>query len=157
MAEFWKDTIDHLESLHNQAQEVLAGLSQEALDWKPVEGANSLAALIVHLCGAERYWLGAVAAQETIQRDRAAEFLVEGLDAERLSARLSAATSYAWQTLWKLREANLVEERISPRDGRIASLGWVLEYTLAHTALHLGQMQMTRQIWFERDPSLRSG
>ena len=147
MAEFWKDTIDHLESLHNQAQEVLAGLSQEAMGWKPVEEANSLAVLVVHLCGAERYWLGAVAAQETIQRDRASEFLVEGLDAERLSARLSAATSFAWQALWKLREASLEEERTSPRDSKTASLGWVLEYTLAHTALHLGQMQLTRQLW----------
>jgi len=150
MEEFWKDTIHQFESLHAQVQEVLAGLSQEALDWNPVEGANSLAALVVHLCGAERYWLGAVAAQETIQRDRASEFMVEGLDAERLSARLSAATSYAWQALWKLREAGLDEARTSPRDGRAFSLGWVLEYSLGHTALHLGQMQLTRQMWESR-------
>ncbi len=151
MAEFWKDTIHNLESLHEQAQAVLEGLSQEALEWKPVESANSLAVLAAHICGAERYWLGAVAGQEEIVRDRPAEFKTGGLDAERLAARLSAATSYAWQVLWKLREASLDEERVSPRDGKAFNLGWVLVYVTAHTALHVGQMQLTRDLWIAKD------
>ncbi len=151
MTEFWKDTIHNLASLHTQAQAVLEGLDQQALDWKPVENANSLAVLTAHLSGAERYWLGAVAGQEEIRREREAEFRMEGLDAERLAARLSAATSYAWQVLWKLREASLDEERVSPRDGKIFSLGWVLVYVTAHTALHVGQMQLTRDLWIAKD------
>jgi len=153
MENFWKDTINNLEGLHTQAQSVLAGLSQEALDWKPQDGANSLVALVIHLCGAERYWLGAVAGQAEIVRDRHAEFLAASLDEERLAARLSAATSYAWQVLWKLRAANLSEPRLSPRDGKTFTLGWVLLYAVSHTALHLGQMQLTKDLWIAKNPN----
>jgi len=49
---------------------------------------NSICALVVHLTGAERYWIGDVVARESSERDRAAEFRVHGLAKAALKQRL---------------------------------------------------------------------
>ncbi len=38
-------------------------------------------------------------------------------------------------------------KRTDPRDGREYTVAWALFHALEHTALHLGQMQLTRQLW----------
>ncbi len=58
---------------HKRWREVVTGLDAEALNWKPGEDTNSLAALVAHTCDAERF-LMATALGITIDRDREAKF-----------------------------------------------------------------------------------
>jgi hypothetical protein len=111
---------------------------------------NSLCVLIVHTAGSERYWIGDVACQDPSDRDRGAEFEIQGLAADQLAERLDQGLVYASKAAENIRLTNLQEIRISPRDNREYSAGWALAHALEHTALHLGHAQLTRQLWMQQ-------
>jgi uncharacterized damage-inducible protein DinB len=150
METVFMDYADRLEELHEQALHAIESLPQGALDWKPGPDMNSFCVLIVHLTGAERYWIGDVAGGEPSGRIREQEFQVVALDADTLEVRLSDSLSYAQGRLEKLTLQDLERECTSPRDGRKFTIGWALMHALEHTALHVGQLQILRQWWEQR-------
>jgi len=141
---------EYLQYLHEGIFLAFHDLPQEALDWLPGPEMNSLAVNVMHTAGAQRYWIGEVVGGDPAHRDRAAEFMTQGLPAPALQARLEAALSHTAQTLEKLRPENLGGLRLSPRDGRRVSVNWCLSHAIGHTALHLGHMQIIRQLWDQR-------
>jgi diamine N-acetyltransferase len=147
MQPFFGNLYDRLHKLHQDIAQVLQGLPQDALDWTPATDMNSLAVLVVHTAGAERYWIGDVAGQRPSKRDREAEFQTVGLDAAALLGRLDEAEACAQEVLETLTLADLEAQRTSPRDGRPYTVGWALAHALEHTGLHLGHMQIGRQLW----------
>jgi uncharacterized damage-inducible protein DinB len=153
MHKYFADYLACLTALHMDIERAIDGLPQETLDWKPGVDMNTIDVLVVHLAGAERYWIGDVAGQEPSGRDRAAEFQSGGLDASELRLRLSAVLENAQGVLDRLALEDLAATRISPRDGREFTAGWALAHALEHTALHLGHIQITRQ-WWEQKRSL---
>ena len=147
MEQFFTDYLERLQSLHDDMKKTLKELPQTALDWVPGPGMNSLCVLVVHATGAERYWIGDVACQDPSERNREAEFEVQGIDAEKLAERLDQSLVYVRSAAENLKLTNLQEIRISPRDDGKFTTGWALAHALEHTALHLGHAQVTRQFW----------
>lgn len=154
---FFQDYLERLQALHHEIAEAIAGLPQAALDWTPAPQANSIAVLVVHLVGAERYWMGDVGLGQPSGRDRAAEFLVAGISSAELVARLESASSYARTALQGLQVADLAAQRVSPRDGQGLTAGWALLHALEHSAIHLGHIQLTRQLWESAFPAGDAG
>jgi uncharacterized damage-inducible protein DinB len=150
MLSILEDYLERLQALHADIERALEGLPPAALDWAPGPDMNSLGVLVVHVAGAERYWIGDVADQDPSGRDREAEFRVRGLDAAALKARLGDALAHSRAVLEGLTWSDLESSRVSPRDGREFTVAWCLNHALEHTALHLGQMQLTRQLWEQR-------
>ena len=74
MQSFYADYLNNLEELHEEILHTISGLPQDAFDWTPFPGGNSLSVLIVHLTGAERYWFSDVVAGVPSGRDRESEF-----------------------------------------------------------------------------------
>jgi uncharacterized damage-inducible protein DinB len=107
---------------------------------------NSISVLITHLTGAERYWIGDVAAQESSHRDRDAEFKVYDVDRDFLKQRMSDNLDYARSALKNFTVEDLQAKRTT-KDGETFSVAWALLHALEHTTLHLGQIQLTRQLW----------
>jgi uncharacterized damage-inducible protein DinB len=147
MQPFFEDYLAHLAELHSAIQRAIEGLPSAALDWSPGPELNSLAALIVHLAGAERFWIGDVAMGESSNRNRPAEFQVHSLEASELIGLVAASLDYARGALERLALADLAAPRTSPRDGRAVTVAWALFHALKHTALHLGHIEITRQLW----------
>ncbi|HSL42237.1 MAG TPA: DinB family protein [Anaerolineales bacterium] len=147
MQTFFTDYINLLQERHNEILEVLEGLPSAALDWSPGPDMNSISVLIFHLTGAERYWIGDVAAQDPKERDRDAEFRVHAVEIDMLKKRLTDNLEYAWSTLEKFTIQDLEATRVSTRDGHTFTVAWALLHALEHTTLHLGQIQLTRQLW----------
>jgi uncharacterized damage-inducible protein DinB len=147
MQPFATDFLKILEVQHTEMERSMDGLSQAALDWSPGPDMNSIAVLVAHVVGAERYWLGEVIAREPSYRDRPAEFQTSGLTAGELKERLKAATAYARRVLEPLTLEDLETTRIVPRDGSERGVAWCLPYILSHTATHVGHVQVTRQLW----------
>ena len=147
---FYQEYLERLQDLHAGIQKELADLPVEALDWVPAEGMNSLSVLVVHLTGSERYWIGDVVMGESSDRDRDAEFRASGLDVGALNQRLDDAFNYARAALERLDLADLDRQCLSPRSGKHFSASWALLHALEHTAIHLGHIQLTRQLWNER-------
>ena len=147
MQTFFTDYTKLLEQRHNEILEAIEGLSPAALDWSPGADMNSISVLVFHLTGAERYWIGDVAAQDPKERDRDAEFRIRGVEIDVLKKRLADNLAYAQQALSNFSSQDLEAERISGRDGRRFTVAWALLHALEHTTLHLGQIQLTRQLW----------
>lgn len=153
MEPIFQDYLERLIDLHRGILDTIEGLSPEALDWTPLQKTsgdmNSINVLVVHLCGAERYWIGDVACGDISGRVRAEEFQVSGMNANFLTEKINAATEYAQMALEKLTIDDLAKDGTSPRDGRNYTVGWALLHALEHTAIHLGHIQITRQMWDE--------
>jgi uncharacterized damage-inducible protein DinB len=150
MQPFFSDYLNNLQEFHDEIRTVIKGLPPDALDWTPGPEINSLNVLVTHLTGAERYWIGDVIAGEPSVRDREAEFRVQGASEQELIMRLSQNEAFILKTLAPLTLQDLEAERTSPRNGRSVTVGWALCHVLKHTALHLGHMQITRQVWEQR-------
>jgi uncharacterized damage-inducible protein DinB len=151
MNAFYEAYLERLEWLHAEIKQSVQGLPQEALDWSPGKEMNSMAVLVTHLAGAERYWIGDVAAGEPSGRDREAEFRVRGLPRSALEERLQQANQYARQTLERFSLEDLQALRISPRDGEEINVAWCLLHAIQHTGMHLGHIQLNRQLWEQKD------
>ena len=65
MQTFFENYLDLLQDCHNGILQALEGLPQSALDWVPGQDMNSIAVLLAHITGSERYWIGDIAAQES--------------------------------------------------------------------------------------------
>jgi hypothetical protein len=110
---------------------------------------NSLAVLAAHVAGSEQYWVGEVAGGDPAHRDRPAEFRTQGVDGSALVAGLDAALAHSQATLEKLTLPDLEALRQAGDRGEV-TVAWALFHNLEHIGIHLGQMQLTRQLWEQR-------
>ena len=149
MQRFFTDYLDLLQDCHDGILEALEGLPSTALDWIPGQDMNSISVLIFHVTGSVRYWIGDVAAQEPSNRDRDAEFRVRGVEMDVLKKRLADNLEYARNALDKMSLGDLESTRILP-DGHEYTVAWALLHALEHATSHLGQIQITRQLWEQR-------
>lgn len=147
----FEDYFDVLELLHEGCQAQISGLTQNELEWRPYESMNSIAILAAHIAGAERYWIGDVVMGEASGRDRDMEFATTGVSEDILSGLLDTTLGYAREAFDRLAADQLADVRISPRDGREYTVAWSIAHVLEHTALHLGHMQITKQLLKSRE------
>ena len=150
MQSFFTNYLDLLQDCHNGILEALEGLSPAALDWIPGTEMNSISVLVFHLTGAERFWIGDIAAQDPKERDRDAEFRVQGVGMDVLKKRVTDNLEYARTVLDKLSIQDLEASRVRPSDGREFTVAWALLHALEHATSHLGQIQITRQLWEQK-------
>lgn len=152
MDTFFREYLNRLNDTHSEVNKALEALPQEALDFSPAEDIPSICVLVVHLTGAERYWIGDVVAMDPSDRNREAEFQARGLSASALKSRLDGVMEYAQTRLNSMTIQDLAALRISPRDGRQFTVAWAILHALEHTAIHLGHIQIIRQLWHQRHP-----
>lgn len=151
MEEPFTSYLSWFETLHKEANEVIEGLPAEALDWSPGPEMNSITVLVVHMAASQRYWIGDVAMQEPSGRVRSDEFVTEGLTSEGLQQRLAAAMAYTRQAIGRLTLEDLGAMRPSPAGDEEYSVANALLHSLEHTAQHVGHLQMTRQLWEQKE------
>jgi hypothetical protein len=156
----------YLDDLRGQVRELIAATPVEGLNWRPVEGVddhamNSLAVMATHAAGAEHFWIAEVVGRRPATRHRPAEFTVEVESAGPLLARLDELAAESHSVFQELTEADLAGSRQAP--DRVVTVRWAIMHAVEHTALHLGHMQITYQLfnagkshpaprWFERVP-----
>ena len=150
MKPFYEDLFNRFHELHTDIMLALDGLPAEALDWKPGPETNSVSVLVTHLTGAERFLIGDVVMGESSNRNRDAEFQVEGLSKGELIQRLTDTEAYLKAAFEKLGVDDLNTERKHPRHGKQVGVAWAILHALEHTATHLGHIQMTLQLWQQK-------
>lgn len=142
--------LDHMTHLRRQVGEIIANLSIEALNWQPIEGiddhvTNSLAVLAAHVAGAEHFWITEVVGGRPATRNRPSEFVTKTEDGKELLEKLTAVSDETHRVLSSLTDQTINEMR--EINGRSVSVRWCILHIIDHTALHLGHMQMTYQLW----------
>jgi uncharacterized damage-inducible protein DinB len=141
-----------IEDLRGQVRGLIADLPARALNWRPIEGvdehaANSLAALAAHVAGAEHFWIAEVIGGRPPTRDRDAEFKLEVADASELIRRFDVVQVETREVFSTLTAADF--EGTREARGKTVAVRWGILHVIDHTALHLGHMQITYQLWNE--------
>jgi uncharacterized damage-inducible protein DinB len=142
---------ERLEVMHEDLDNALAGLSTEALDWSPGDGMNSIAVLAAHVAGSERYWIGELVGGEPSGRVRDAEFRTQGVDEARLRASLAKSLEHSQTVLARLTEQDFESVHYNAHWDREITTALCLAHVLEHTGLHLGHMQVTRDLIDRRE------
>jgi uncharacterized damage-inducible protein DinB len=133
-----------------EAFEALDGLSESDLNnWKPrldLADINTFYALAFHLVSAGEFWLLHACGGWPTDRNRPAEFVAHG-SFEDLQKRYAKWLAESKVVLAGLTEDDLGREvSVSDREERFV-LGDRLIHTVAHTATHVGHLQIQRQLW----------
>jgi len=141
--------LDRIDALHADIAHAVAGLPQTALDWTPGPEINSIAVLIAHTAGSERFWIGEKAGGRAVLRDRDREFQVAGLEAAPLLELLEQSAALTRDVLAGLTVDDLSRPAGSWHNGRSIDAAWALWHALEHVAQHMGHIQLMRQWWEE--------
>lgn len=139
-----------IEDLRGQVRDVILDLPAEVLNWRPLPASddhamNSLAVMAAHVAGAEHFWIAEVVGGYPTTRDRPAEFVTEVDGPDSLVRRLDEVGAETRAVFARLTAADLDGTRDA--HGRPVTVRWGILHVIDHTALHLGHMQITYQLW----------
>jgi hypothetical protein len=151
MLEMVKPQAELIEDLLGRVDGIFSDLPDESLDWVPDPAMNSMTVLIVHTCGALRYWVGELLGDEPAHRDRSAEFLARGLSKAELHQTLKTTAAQTQRVLEGLRKRDLKAKQYSTIHKDYFSGAFALAHALGHTALHVGHMEIMRELWEQFD------
>jgi len=126
---------------------LVAGLPDDALNWRPGPETNSLAILVAHTWGSAQEHTARASGTE-IERDRDAEFRVVLNEAECI-ALLDAACPRIAQFVAAIDPTTYGEGHVDDA-GESYTVADSLIHALEHTQEHLGQAYLTRQLWEQR-------
>jgi uncharacterized damage-inducible protein DinB len=149
-------TLAMLEKLVTDIFQQLDGIPEDDLNtWLPRDGmrdVNTFFALATHTIGAGEFWILEAAGGRPTDRNRKAEFSSTG-SLEQLRARYDrwlAATAEVFDELDDDTLASIYERPANPERGMSAARRTRAEcitHALEHTAVHLGHLQLQRQLW----------
>jgi uncharacterized damage-inducible protein DinB len=130
--------VEELGQLRDGVREVVDGLDDAELWRKPLEPANSVGHLVLHLTGNLNHFVGAQLGHTGFHRDREREF-TEAHPPGRvvLLANLDAAVATFRDVVEKLSADQLTAPHPEARFGTVLK---TLVHLVAHFALHRGQM-----------------
>ncbi len=144
-----------LTTLIGELLTTLDGIPEEVFTtWRPAAARedghemNTFAALAAHTLGSVEYWTLMAAGTRPMTRQRETEFVARATLTE-LQRNFAAFLTDLRATLVDL-DADSLAEDAAPRLNRTGEqwpLTDCLLHAVDHTALHLGQVQIQRQLW----------
>ncbi len=133
--------------------ESIAGLDQAQLNWRPpTPDSNSCYVIATHVLGNLEAWVLGIACGQPIERDRPAEFAAAGPNTRPLANRACELAGEFERALGELRVEALDEQRQPPKTlwgvgtPEPRSTREALMETIEHAAVHIGQIQITRDL-----------
>lgn len=141
---------DHLDDVWNSLLAAVRDVDDELFQWSPGPGFNSIAILLRHLAGSERWWIGEVIGGVPAHRVRDAEFVHDVPVREDVLRAVDAARTLTRRVLAGVGAADLA----APVPGgarRLSSAGqpdkyWALLHYLEHLGYHRGQILLLRDL-----------
>ena len=146
--QLFADYLGLLESLQRRLHKDVQDLPAEAMGWLPGPEMNSVAVQMAHITGVLHEGID-IALGDPPGRVRAQEFQTRDVVSAEMLRRLDAVIDYARDALPRLGLEDLDKER-DDDDGPI-SCGMALLHALEHAYLHLGHLQITCQMWRQRE------
>ena len=145
------DYLSQLTLVHDEVKKSLKGLPAEALDWSPGDGMNTLGVLVAHIAFAEKKWIGETVGGTPTKERRSEAFGQAGLSVPEARSLLDEALSQARAVLAGLAQEDWDRDFWHRPNGEAFTVMAPLGIALQHGATHLGHIQMTRQLWEQRE------
>lgn len=141
---------EYFDSINRQRTKIFAVLAKapaEALNWAPTNAeTNSLYVLGRHVIGSEHGWIYEILGNGEKTRNRPTEFLAQGTDLDALRVEYERVAKQTATVLENLTEAALETTRYRESHGDV-TVRWILLHVIEHSSEHLGQMELTLQMW----------
>lgn len=145
--------LNSIESRRAKIFTVLESSSREAWNWVPTgDETNSLFVIATHVIGSEHGWIYEILGRGEQTRNRAAEFVAmadiaaKGNSLESLRGEYERVGNETREILSKLSEQDLSSTRDRESHGTV-SVRWIILHVIEHSCEHLGQMELTKQLW----------
>ena len=142
-----------IRSLLDRVCACLEGLSEAQLNWRPAtDGGNSVYVIAAHTLGNARAWVLGIACGQPLERDRPAEFRASGRDAAELTAQARRLSDDIETALAGLSPSELDRRLLPPRslwgegEPQEISVREAVLHVVEHASIHLGQLQITRDL-----------
>lgn len=147
---FLDHSIRKLRQMSGYLEVCLEQTDVEALSLRPADGQNSIANLILHLCGNVRQWIGSTIGGLPDVRNRPAEFAdSDGASKEDLAKLLRETIALAVPILEGL-DADRLAEQVETQDGPMSVLE-VIYQVVGHFQQHTGQASYAVKMATKRD------
>jgi hypothetical protein len=143
-----KGYLDAIEGLRGAMRRAVEGVDAQGLNWNPLPGeANSLYAIVSHMCFSEPALIHTRITGQPMEGGYPNVFASRGDDPQELFSRLDQVG----QTTHSLMEGLTAEDMdrsIDPGGGRPSRTlrEWIIVH-LRHQALHLGHIEITKQLY----------
>jgi len=140
-------------------RQALRGLPDEAMDWRPAPGMNSLAALVSHTGSSLRFFVAsgcgrAGSLQAYREGPRAASFTVHGTPVAGALAELDKLEGDLAELLSGATLSSLEATVTWPEDPAMAMTGaQALFRSVGHLREHVGHAQVMRDLWLAAHPA----
>lgn len=117
----------------------LEALNDEQLWWRPNDKSNSVANLVIHLAGSNRYYFEYVIGGQPDTRNRDAEFAARGSQTKAsLQGLWAESVASTERTLNGLDPSRLMEQ--TDRSGKMTTFAQILLHVSHHNSVHMGQI-----------------
>jgi hypothetical protein len=126
----------------------LDGLGEEYLNWRPLDSANSLFAIAVHIMGHVEANILGVLCGERIDRQREEEFKAQGSAAGPVQRRWLEVRESVSSRLAQLPASALDRKYEHPRSGSITGRELLVRVVARHAAEHVGHAELTRDLLY---------
>ena len=142
-----------LQRLLGRVCRCVEGLGEAELNWRPpAPDTNSLYVIATHILGNAEAWVLGIVCGQPVHRDRDAEFRASGPDPLALTSRAGRLSEEFANALRALPPSAMNEKRrqrppllgIGPADE--LTVRDALMRVLVHVLMHVGQMQITRDL-----------
>lgn len=143
--------LNWIQDRRNKIFEIVDHAPAEAWNWTPTnDSTNSLFVLAKHCIGSEHGWIFEILGRGKKTRNRDSEFVTKGSTLEDLRAEYQRVGQETRDVLSELTIDDLATTRFREGHGEV-SVRWILLHVIAHLSEHLGQMELTKQLWEQKD------
>jgi uncharacterized damage-inducible protein DinB len=127
--------------------ELLESAPVAAWNWTPTDDeTNSLFVLATHVIGSEHGWIYEIVGDGAKTRNRPAEFQAKGESLDALKSEYAHVGQETENVLALLQESDMSTTRYRESHGDV-TVRWAILHAIEHMSEHLGQMQLTLQMW----------
>lgn len=147
---------DHLDDVWNSLLAAVRDIDDDLLQWSPGTDFSSIAMLLRHLAGSERWWIGEVIGGIPAHRVRDSEFMHDRPARADVLRAVDDARALTRRVLSGVRAGDLAAPVASPNSQgqgpkRLSSSVppdkyWALLHYLEHLGYHRGQILMLRNL-----------
>ena len=140
--------------LHEQIRNEISDLDDAGVNWVPTPGANSIATIVTHIVGSEAETIQCVAGVPC-DRDRGAEFLLGDRPRHDIVDNLAEADHLITDMTPRIDRGRLHAEfslPTLPDSERRSGLTWLIG-NYGHAREHVGQIQLTKQLYLADAPT----
>jgi hypothetical protein len=139
-----------LKIMQAEMLKILAEMGPDGMNWAPnLPEVNSPYAITYHSTASQYWWIQENLNGQKIERNRPGEFVAKAGSLDALEKEIERVNGITRAVFESIKTEDLQTGR-QVKD-KTVTVEWIVLHVIEHTAIHLGHLQLTKQLWEGRD------